>query len=72
MSVPAVLQVVKQWNKCIGEGFATTATTLTLITILTRWDLEPFSNKPVRPVARLVYQPRGLRPRVLARDAMGR
>jgi cytochrome P450 len=56
-------------RKCIGESFAMTEAVLALAVIASRWRLEPVAGSRVRPGARMVLYPKGLRMRTIARGA---
>ncbi|MYW04875.1 cytochrome P450 [Streptomyces sp. SID3343] len=56
-------------NKCIGDTFALTETTLALASIAARWRLRPADSRPVRPVPRSVLTPSRLRMRPTPRHA---
>jgi cytochrome P450 len=55
-------------RRCIGDHFSITEAVLALATILTRWQLEPVSTRPVRATRISVSaRPKGLRMRLVDR-----
>jgi pentalenene oxygenase len=54
-------------NKCIGDTFALTETTLALASVAAHWRLRPAGTAPIRPTPRSVLTPRRLPMRLIRR-----
>ncbi|ARZ66258.1 cytochrome P450 183B1 Cyp183B1 [Streptomyces albireticuli] len=53
-------------HRCIGEAFALTEATMTLATLVARWELRPVPGAVVRPAVRAVLAPERLPVRLVA------
>lgn len=51
-------------RKCIGDTYAMTLAPLALSTITARWQIQPVSSTPTRPVPRMTLTPQDLRLRI--------